>query len=263
MGKLSDALDRHQSERAVKTLMFRPETDHGLGTVMQKEFDPKLVVLTAPESMDAENFKVLKGQIFFPKDGIRPRTILVTSAFPGEGKSFIAANLAASIAQGMNEYALLVDCDFRRPRIHKILGYSNKEGLSDYLTGKKPLHELLIKTKIEKLSLLTSGTSPSKPSELLSSNMMKELFQEFKERYDDRYVIVDTAPSHVISEVNILAKYVDGVIFVVMAGKSPREVIQKSIEAIGKEKVLGIIFNGYEKAYKPYDRYYRNYYKKD
>jgi exopolysaccharide/PEP-CTERM locus tyrosine autokinase len=262
MGKLSDALDRYQSERAVKAQMLRPETNHSRDMIIHHAFDPKLVVLTAPESIEAENFKILKGQIFFPKDGPRPRTIMITSAFPGEGKSFVAANLAASIAQGVNEYALLVDCDFRRPRIHKILGCSNKEGLQQYLTGKKALQELLIKTRIDKLSVLTAGIPSFKPSELLASSMMEELFEEFKERYDDRYVIVDTAPSHVISEVNILAKYVDGVIFVVMAGKTPREIIHKSIEALGKEKVLGIIFNGYQKAYKSYDRYYKNYYKK-
>ena len=204
----------------------------------------------------------MKSQILFSKKDIKPRIILVTSAFPGEGKTFVATNLAVCIAQGVNEFALLMDCDFHHPSSHKMLGYANKEGIQDYLLGKRQLSELIINTVEKKLSLLTSGRPSPNPSELLSSSMMKDLFDEVKGRYSDRYIVVDTAPSHVMSEVNVLANYVDGVIFVVMGNKSPRKVIKECIDKIGREKVLGIVFNGYNKPVETYINYYKNYYKK-
>ena len=260
MGKISDALERQQNEKAIKSKMLQPISSPAPETLIGNTFSPKLVTCSAPGSIEAENFKFLKGQILFNKKGPPPRTIMITSALPGEGKSFIAANLAACFAQGINEYALAIDCDFRSPSLHKMFGYSNLEGLQEYLKGRKILPDLLIQTKVDKLSLLTAGSSASNASELISSAMVKELFEELKTRYHDRYIIIDTAPSHVMAEVNILANYVDGVIFVVMAGKAPRDIIHKCIENIGKEKILGIVFNGYDKPNKTYARYYKKYY---
>jgi exopolysaccharide/PEP-CTERM locus tyrosine autokinase len=213
--------------------------------------------------MDAENFKVLRAQLLFPKKGKKPRSIMITSAFPGEGKTYVSSNLAASIAMGVNEHVLLVDCDFRKPRVHEVFGYSNHKGLHEVLAGEEDLRDLIIGTKIEKLSLLTAGKPTPRPSELLSSTEMKEFLEEVKGRYDDRYVIIDATPSQVTAEAAVLARYVDGVVFVVMAQKSPREAIQKSIELIGPEKVLGIVFNGYSESHKGYYKYYRKYYGKE
>ncbi len=193
MGKISDALERHQKEKSVKAQRLsiaEPEnvTEKVDGSpvprqfVTQNGFSPKLVVLSAPESIDAENFKILRSQILFPKDGERPRTIMVASAFPGEGKTFVAANLAVSIALGIDEYVLLVDCDLRRPQLHQMLGYTNSEGLHEYLTRKKQLPDLIIRTKIDKLSMLTAGNVPQNPTELMSSAMMEEFLEEVKGR---------------------------------------------------------------------------------
>jgi exopolysaccharide/PEP-CTERM locus tyrosine autokinase len=270
MGIISDALERHKKEKSIKAEMLpfrehinlsKKESESPLARelMIQKGFDPKLVVCSAPESYDAENFKVLKAQILFPKDGKRPKTIMVTSAFPGEGKTFVSANLAASLAQGIDEYVLLVDCDMRRPSLHKMLGYSNPEGLQEYLAGKRQLGDLFIRTKIKKLSLLTAGSPPPNPSELLSSDMMKGFLEEVKGRYQDRFIVIDAPPCQFAAEANVLAKYVDGIIFVVMAGQSPKKEIQKGIENLGKEKILGIVFNGYSMSYKYYHKYNKKY----
>lgn len=262
MGKLSDALERQQNEREIKAEMLQP-----LSTIkkplssMKNSFDPKLIACLTPGSVDAEKFKILKGQILFAKKESPIRTIMITSAFPNEGKTFTASNLAVSLAQGINEHALLVDCDFRRPTLHKMFGYSNNVGLQEFLTGKKELPDLLIRTKIDKLSLLTAGTLPPNPSELLSSSKVRELFEELKTRYHDRYIVIDAAPSHGVSEVNILAKYVDAVIFVVMHGQTPRDIVKESIEKIGRENILGIVFNGHDKKNKTYDKYYKQYFR--
>ena len=261
MGKLSAALERHQQEKTIKAKPLSTEGPQP-DTVVMNRLDPRLVVCSAPGSLEAENFKVLKSQILFPKQGSNPRVVMVTSALPGEGKTFVAANLAVSLAQGVHEHALLMDCDFHHPNIHHMLGYANKAGLQEYLTGKAQLSELLIRTGIEKLSLLTAGVSVPDPSELLTSATMKGLFEELKGRYPDRYIIVDSAPSHLMAEVSVLSNYVDGIIFVIKAGRAPRRIIDDAIERLGKEKIFGIVFNGYDKATKSYDSYYSKYYKK-
>jgi len=273
MGTISDALEKHKKEKTIKTQMLPTRKPENLEPDKRKVttppmpkisegFDPKLIVGVAPDSYDAENFKILRARIVFPKDGNRPKTIMVTSAFPGEGKTFVAANLAASLAHGIDEYVLLIDCDLRRPAVHSMFGYSNREGLQEYLTGKRQLSDLFIKTKINKLSLLTAGNLPPNPSELLSSEMMKNFLEEVKGRYEDRYIIIDSPPSQFASEANVLAKRVDGIIFVIMSGKSPRKEILRGIESVGKEKILGIVFNGYSqtrKYYRKYDKAYKYY----
>ena len=186
---------------------------------------------------------------------------MVTSAMPGDGKTFVAANLAASIAMGIDEYVLLVDCDLRRPDLHRMLGLSNAEGLREYLSGKKDLRDLLVRTSIDKLSLLPAGSPPHNPSELLASAGMKSFLEEIRNRYEDRFIIIDTAPSQVLTEANILANFVDGIIFVVMDQITPREAVQKAIENLGKKKVLGVVYNGHSQRYKSYGKYYKEYYK--
>jgi protein-tyrosine kinase len=273
MGKITNAFERHHRERTVKTERlplghsgdFAPEEPVSPlvhETFLYRGFDPKLVVLSAPDSLEAENFKIMKSQILFPKSGEIPKLIMVTSAFPGEGKTFVAANLAVSLAQGINEHVLLVDCDLRKPTLNKILGYSNAEGLYDYLTGKRDLSDLIISTRVEKLSLLVGGRSFSHPGELLSSKKMKQFLQENKSRYEDRFVILDATPCQVTAETSALANYVDKVVFVVMAHKTPRETIQRSIENLGKNKILGIVFNGYSQSGKSYYKYHNRYHNK-
>jgi exopolysaccharide/PEP-CTERM locus tyrosine autokinase len=273
MGKIFDALERHKKEKSLgrverlpigepeKQVEKGPELPSVRKLVVQSSLNPKLVVSSAPDSMDAENFKILRTQILFPKDGKRPRIILITSSFPGEGKTFVAANLAVSIAQSIDESVFLMDCDLRRPKLHNMLGLSNTEGLHEYLTGKKDLPDLLIRTRFEKLSLLRAGSPSPNPSELLLSTRMKDLFKQVKGRNQDRFIIIDAPPTQITAEAAVLANYTEGIIFVVMAGKSPRATIQRNIEDLGKTKIMGIVFNGYSKSYKFYNKYYKKYYK--
>ena len=186
---------------------------------------------------------------------------MVASAVPGEGKTFVSANLAVSIALGIDEYVLLVDCDLRRPNLHEMLGYTNPEGLHEYLIGKKELPDLIIRTQIGKLSLLPGGNSPPNPSELLASTRMEAFLEEVKGRYEDRFIVIDSPPSQITSEANVLARHVDGVILVVMAQRSPRAVVSKTIDNLGREKILGVVFNGYSQDIKGYYKYYKKYYK--
>jgi protein-tyrosine kinase len=274
MGKLFDAIEKYKEESAIipERLPIREsngtmENDGQLryrrDLISSTGVSPKLFAYTAPDSIDAEIFNVIKGHLLFPKDGQKRRTILVTSAFPGEGKTLVAANLAVNLAMGVHESVLLVDCDLRRPSMHKMLGYKNKEGLYEYLKGERKLEDLLIKTKIEKLTLLTAGKRTRQPTDLFASSMMKDFLTNLKEESENRFVILDGSPCQVTAEASVLANHVDGIVFVIMARRSPRDVIRKSTEALGKNKILGIVFNGYTKAYKSYDRYYKRYYKEE
>jgi len=220
--------------------------------------EPSLVTIAKPHSAESEQFRLLKNTLLFPEKGEPPRSIMITSASPDEGKSFIAANLAITIAQSIDEYVLLMDCDLRRPTIHSLFGFKNVEGLSEYLTSAKPLSGLLLKSFINKLTILPGGTRPINPSELLSSEQMRRLLQEAKLRYSDRYIIIDTPPPSMTSETNAIARQVDGIIIVIRQGKTRKKDVQDIIDIYGKEKIIGVVKNfaknshGYGYAYEKY-----------
>ena len=209
------------------------------------QWDDRLILATVTTGPVAESIRALRTQILFPASGKVPRTILVTSASPGEGKSFICANLGISLAQGVDNYCLVVDCDLRKPTQHSLFGLGNTAGLSDYLQHKKQIPELLAPSGIEKLSLLLAGPRSINPAELLGSAAMTGLVDELAQRYDDRIVLLDSPPLHAASETSVLAKHVDGVVLVVRHGSARREYVKALADAIGRDKILGVVFNAY------------------
>jgi exopolysaccharide/PEP-CTERM locus tyrosine autokinase len=229
------------------------------------EIDSRLVSFHDPQSREAEIFKQLRTSLLFPAEGKPPRTILVTSALPDEGKSFVSANLAVSIARGIEEHVLLLDCDMRNPSAHSLFGYGPVPGLSEYLTQSPQISSLLLKTSVEKLTILPGGNPPPNPTELLSSKQMAYLMQEVKTRYDDRFIIIDSPPPHLTAETSALARLVDGILLVIGFGQAPRATITELVEKLGKEKILGVILNRYETHIRPYARYakYGKYYHKE
>ncbi|WP_300463419.1 polysaccharide biosynthesis tyrosine autokinase [Desulfobacula sp.] len=209
--------------------------------------DPTLVTVINPSSVESEQFRLLKNNIMFPEKGTSPRSIMITSASPNEGKSFVAANLAISIAQSIDEHVLLIDCDLRSPTIHRSFGFDTSKGLSDYLSTATPLSSLLLKTFVSKLTILPGGTIPKNPSELISSDQMRRLIHEVKLRYSDRYIIIDTPPPYITSEGNVLARQVDAIILVIRHGKTRKKDVQDIISIYGREKILGVVHNFAEK----------------
>ena len=214
--------------------------------------DKNLVALLKPQSFETEQFKILRTNLLFPTSGRVPRSIMVISAVPGEGKSFVASNLAISIAQSIQEYVLLMDCDIRRPCVHTRFGFENVPGLSEHLTRGVPLNSLILKTAVNKLSILPGGRPPHNPSELLSSQHMSKLLQEVKYRYSDRYIIIDSPPPKLTAESGAISRQVDGVILVVEYGRTPRNMISDLIEIIGKDKILGVILNKLDMRFTSY-----------
>ena len=268
MGKISRALEKSgkgHSPEAVgdKGKMFsNQEPIHGeiLDAAEAKEsqlperhyppighWDERLLKVTSLSGQLSESFRVLRSRILHPSDaGKNLKTILVTSTAPGEGKSFVTANLAISLARGMDQYCLVVDCDLRRPTLAGMLGMGNDPGLSDYLQARYDVPQVIQKTTVQKLSLLASGIPPVNPSELLGSARMQGLVQQLSARYDDRFVIFDSPPIQAASETSVLAKQVDGVILVIRWCASGRDNVRRLVEDIGKEKIIGVVFNGYK-----------------
>ncbi len=255
--KNSDEKLKDERESGIETHAVPVDTaDHPL----PKSLNSNLIMFSKPYSAAAEQFRLLKTNILFPAKGEPPRTIMITSPSPGEGKSFVAANLAISIAQSIDEFVLLMDCDLRNPSIHSLFGFdgSQTKGLSEYLTSAEPLSGLLKKTIINKLTILPGGSIPQNPAELLSSEQMKRLLTEVKLRYADRYVIIDTPPPYITSETNAIARYVDGIIIVVRNGKTRIKEVQDIIDIYGIDHILGVIQNfskqsiGYGYGYKKY-----------
>ena len=121
--------------------------------------------------------------------------------------------------------------------------------------------DLILQSSIPKLSVLPAGSLPPNPTELISSAAMRKLLDWMKSRHQNHFIVMDSAPTQITAEAKVLAEYVDAVIFVVLAGRSPRRDIQKAIHNLGKDKILGVVFNGYSQIRKDYYKYYEKYYK--
>jgi len=228
-------------------------------------WDERIIAANAPYSVIAENFRRLRTKILHPVEGIPPRIIMVTSAAPAEGKSFVCANLAVALAQGLEQHALLVDADLRRPSLAGIFGLANEKGLANHLQEKTDLSSLIQKTGLQKLSIIPSGPPPVNPAELLDTEKMAGMIAELSSRYPDRVVIIDSPPMLVASETFTLAQHVDGIVLVIRWGYSRRQELKKFVETIGREKIVGTVFNAFpisiiESKQNGYYQGYHNYY---
>jgi protein-tyrosine kinase len=272
MGKIFDALEKANRQISKKELPLHEKSKKkGSNNVVsfaelkspmkEPELSSYLVAYHNPQSVESELFKVLRTNLLFPANGKPPKTIMVTSAIPGDGKSMIAANLAISIAQGIEEHVLLIDADIRKPCIGAYFGLDKQPGLSEYLASGSDVSKNLIKTPVHKLTILTAGTPPDNPAELLATQKMKAFLGEVGRRYEDRYVIIDTAPPSVASETAAIANYVDGIVIVIRAGKTPRSAVTEVIEQLGKNKIVGLVLNYSDQSIKKYYGYGKSYYK--
>jgi exopolysaccharide/PEP-CTERM locus tyrosine autokinase len=280
MGKFFKALNKSKAEKsyladgtlpkkdgkitadAMESLRFDTEapTDRAkVPTKFNGRIDPLLISVHEPQSPVAEEFKMLRAKILCKSLTCRHEAIMVTSAQPLDGKSLVAANLAVSIAQGINEHVLLVDCDLRLPSLHQYFGLQVHHGLREYLEDGTSIAPYLSKTPLRKLTLLPGGNPPPNPSELLSSEKMRLLIQELKKRYQDRFVIFDSTPAQFSAETASLTPEMDTVLLVVHSGKTPREAILEAVDNIDREKILGVVFNASNENKKSYRTYYRHY----
>ncbi len=170
--------------------------------------------------------------------------IMVTSSLPGEGKTFTAINLAISMATELEHTVLLIDADVSKASVVRYLGLKAKRGLIDVLQDSElPLSDVLIKTNIDKLSVLPAGESISHATELLASSSMKNFVQDIANRYPDRIVIFDCPPLLATSEASVLATYMGQIVFVVEAEHTPQDAITDALAHLAGCEHVGIVLN--------------------
>ena len=203
-----------------------------------------------PETMRsrlAEEIRLVKRsvvQTFWYQDVENANLIMVSSAFPGEGKSFTALNLAISLACEVDFHVLLVDADFERPALFSRLGLGARPGLMDILKDStKDLSEVLYRTNIGHLSIIGPGRPDAMSPELLGSQRMQSLAKEMAQRYPDRMIIFDSPPLLSSSEPAVLAEHVGQVLFVVEADVTPKEMIVSALERLPDNCAVGMVLN--------------------
>jgi protein-tyrosine kinase len=226
--------------------------------------NPYMISAREPGSPISEEYKKLKSFILkITQSDKFLNTIMVSSSVKGEGKSITALNLAITLAEEYDHTVLLVDADLRQPSIHKYLGIPNEIGLSDCLMNGVSASDAMIKTGIGKLVVLPSGSEINNPVEVLSSNKMRDLVKELKERYPDRYVIFDTPPLLPFAESHAIASSVDGILLVVRDGYTSLNNLKETLNIIKNTNILGIVYNDVEidrfDGYHYY-HYYKSYY---
>ena len=217
----------------------------------------ELVIASRPKSNISEEIRTIKTNIQFMTTDENIRSILITSSIPGEGKSFISSNLACAFAQN-DERVLLIDCDLRLGRVHKIFGLSNEKGLSNLLVSKNfNCKSFIQKTEVDNLYVLSRGTIVPNPSELLNSEKMKSLIEFLKENFDR--IIFDGVPIIGLPDSLIMATLADRVILITSCNYTKIDELtkaKKSLEAVGAN-LAGVVVN---RTLKTKKNKYSNYY---
>lgn len=221
-----------------------------------------LAMLDDVRSPIAEAYRHLRTSLLLSSAGQPPKTILVTSSQPSEGKTTTAINTAFMLAQTGAE-VLIIDCDLRRPRLHAQFEVPNSKGLTTWLSGEKDLDNLLQKCpKTPNLKILTSGPVPPNPAELIGSEEMRRLLGQLSERF--AHIIIDSPPAISFTDASILSTMVDGVMLVVHGGRSSRAVVRRAKQQlldVGAH-IFGVVLNNVkaEASDYYYSGYYSNYY---
>jgi capsular exopolysaccharide synthesis family protein len=221
---------------------------------LPSEYGHEITISHGTGSPTGEAYRILRTALLLSRAVSPPKTVLVTSAVAGEGKTSTASNLAIALARTRRK-VLLMDADLRRPSCHKMLAVTNHLGLTEVLTGMRALDGLIHDTAIEDLHLLSSGEVPPNPSELLGSAKMLALLSELRERFD--CIIIDSPPIIPVTDAMLLASNVDGVV-VIAAKQTDRQQVKLAISRLGRVNahVFGVVLNKTEWVDGPYHQYY-------
>ena len=206
----------------------------------------------------AEAYRMLRTSILLAAAGQPPKTVLVTSSQPGEGKTTTAINTSICLSQ-LGATVLLIDADMRRPRIHKALGIDHRRGLSNYLSGNISLKTVVQATKIPNLYVLPSGIVPPNSADLLSSEKFRMMLHKLSQHFD--HILIDSPPIGSVTDPVIMSRLVDGVMLIVHGGKSSREMVVHSRQELANvgAKIFGVVLNNVNMQRDGYDYYYRRY----
>jgi capsular exopolysaccharide synthesis family protein len=274
MGKIHDALQRAEAERAPQgtpvpvapSRLERPTGAHSAPRADQKgrlarwaqrirslaatpdavedagAVNKRRITMLHPDSYVAEQFRSLRARLDSLATERPIGTMALTSAMEGEGKTTAAVNLAVVSSMAVGRRVLLVDCDMRRPKVHTVLGLRPEFGLAEVLNDQTSIDHAITKVEGTNLDVLPVRSSPSNPSELLSSPRMRMLVEELRQRYD--LVLFDTPPVLSVPDAKIVSEIVDGVLLVVRADETPADEVDGALDVLDRRRVLGLVLNG-------------------
>jgi len=216
----------------------------GMSTKGERRLPQRLVTITAPESLAAESYRSIRSSILLSSADRRSKVILITSSFMAEGKSTLSSNLAITLAQ-RGARVLLVDSDLRRSTLHKAFNLEKPQAGFSNLLSQVDAQNVYIRPNLDltTLTLLPAGPKPPNPAELLASNRLGELIQEWREQYD--HVVIDSAPILMVSDSLPIAARADGTVLVVRAGQTRKKAIARAYELLSRAhvRVLGAVMN--------------------
>lgn len=204
----------------------------------------ELAMLRAPRGVIAEQYRQIRNSIQALNPDAAPRTVVLTSAVAGEGKSIATLNLAFALTELPRVRVLVVDADLHQPSIEDYLGLPHRQGLSELLRGALPLDQAVRPTSHANLSVIGPGTLPEKSSELLGSERVRTLLHQWKQHFD--YVLIDTPPALAINDATMLGALSDGILLVVRLNSTPRHMVEQAynlLENLGGN-VLGTVLTG-------------------
>jgi capsular exopolysaccharide synthesis family protein len=214
------------------------------------------LVTGASSSVSAEQYRRLAAVLHEEQAHGKLKTVMVTSALPSEGKTLTAVNLALTLSGSYGRRVLVIDADLRAPSMHRLLGIRNSRGLGDALRDRSTA--LPIVEVSPRLSVVTAGRPGPSPLSDLTSERMGEVIRECAASFD--WVLVDTPPVGLLSDAQVLARLVNGVIFVIAAGSTPAGAVQRAVSDLGAESIIGTVLNRVENRHIPEANYYDEYY---
>jgi protein-tyrosine kinase len=224
--------------------------------------DPRMSVFEGPDErgIGAERFRTLRSRLCQIAGTRRLRRVLITSSMPGEGKTFIASNLAQSFVRQPDQRVLLIDADLRASRLHLPLGAPRNPGLTDYLSGEADEFQVIQKGSESNLFLVAGGREVSNPSELLMNERLKKFLDWVTPSFD--WIILDSPPAMPVHDASLIADNCDGVLFVVLSGATDYEVAERAAAEFQEKNLIGVVLNRVEKD-ASYGSYYYGYSAKD
>ncbi len=214
--------------------------------VEAERVEPRLVAITQPHSTYCEEYRSLRTQVLHKSQRQKLQSIVVASVNPSEGKTVTALNLSWLLAQTDGVNALIIDSDLRMPSLTDYLGIETDRGLSDILTGSVSLEDSIVKLAPAGLHLLPGGDSRTDVAELISGPKFKEILRKAREMFD--YVIIDAPPLGIFTDATVLINHADGAILVVRAGRTKYSAIDRTLEKLPRERMLGVVLNQSEEV---------------
>ncbi|MBS1797107.1 MAG: CpsD/CapB family tyrosine-protein kinase [Acidobacteria bacterium] len=229
-------------------------------TVEAERVEPRLVAITQPYSTYCEEYRSLRTQILHKSQRQKLQSIVVASINPSEGKTITALNLSWLLAQTDGVKCLIIDSDLRMPSLTDYLGIETDKGLSDILAGRASLADSVIRLEPAGLHLLPGGEARTDVAELISGPKFKEILRQARELFD--YVIIDAPPLGIFTDANILINHADGAMLVVRAGRTKYAAIDRVLESLPRDRMMGVVLNQSEDVLNE-THYNYGYYKKN